>query len=167
MDTYKITASRFKHSGLYDLTSYYNVLFDTLRVMGFDVEEWKYRNKLGPDGTTVELELFWTARMALDSYSRMLINIKTLIVGMSKQQTQIDGKPVTRDKGTLELELKAFVEVDYKNAWEANPILHQLRNLYDRFLYKDALNTIKGKTEGAMNKLNSEMKAFFNMQKFM
>jgi len=164
METLKITGSRFKYDGLYSLSSYYNLLYDVFRTMGYDVEEWKYRNKLGPDGTTVELELFWIARRKVDNYARILINCKTLIVTMSKQQTQIDGKPVMRDKGTLELELKVAVEIDYDNKWMINPIFNQLRRIYNNVLNKPALNVIKGKAAGEMGKVDSEMKAFFNMQ---
>ncbi|MDD5182307.1 MAG: hypothetical protein PHC66_04005 [Candidatus Nanoarchaeia archaeon] len=166
METLAITKSRWKHNGLYDLTSFYNILYDTLRVLGYDVEETKYRNKLGPDGSTVELEMFWDARRNYDNYARIYIKCKTLIVGMSKQQTQIDGKPVTRDKGTLELELKVSVELDYKNLWVSNPLFSQIRWVYDRFFFKTPLAIIKSKAESEMNKFSNEMKAFFNMQKY-
>jgi hypothetical protein len=164
METLKITSSRFKYDGLYSLSSYYNLLYDVFRTMGYDVEEWKYRNKVGPDGTTVELELFWTARRKVDNYARIVINCKTLIVTMSKQQTQIDGKPIMRDKGTLELELKCAVELDYENKWMINPVLNQLRRIYNNVLYKPVLTVIKTKAGGEMGKVDSEMKAFFNMQ---
>jgi len=167
METISVTKSRFKHSGLYNLSSYYNVLYDTLRVLGYDVEEVKYRNKIGPDGQTVEIELFWDAKRKIDDYSKMFIYAKTLIVGMSKQQTQIDGKPVTKDKGIAELELKARVEVDYQNKWEANPIMQQLRWWFEKYFYHDKLNFIQSKVAADMNKLENEIKAFFNMQTFL
>lgn len=167
METLSVTKSRFKHSGLYSLSDFYNVLYDTLRVMGYDVEETRYRNKLGPDGQTVELELFWDAKRKIDDYSRIFIFAKTLIVTMSKQQTQIDGKPVTKDKGTLELELKARVEVDYQNKWEANPIMSYLRKFYEKYFYHAKLDLIQAKAAAEMMKLDSEMKAFFNMQSMM
>lgn len=167
MEALSVSKSRFKYSGLYSLSSYYNVLYDTLRVLGYDVEEVKYRHKLGPDGSTIELELFWEARRSLDNYARIFLKVKTLIVGMSKQQTQADGKPVTKDKGTTELELKAQVEVDYKNLWESNPIMSPLRRFYEKYFYHQKLDLIQVKAASEMSKLETEMKAFFNMQTFM
>lgn len=167
METLRIASGRFKHDGTYSLSSYYNLLYDTLRIMGYNVEETKYRNKIGPDGTTAELEITWAARRNVDNYARILFHVKTLIVGMSKVQTQIDGKPVTRDKGVLELETRTSVELDYENKWISSPIFNQLRRIYNNFFYKNVLGIIKGKAGGELDKLNAEMKAFFNMQKFM
>lgn len=167
METLTIGKNRFKHDGQYALSSFYNVLFDTFITMGYSVEETKYRNKLGPDGSPVEHEISFECRRVVDKYARIFIRAKTLIVGMSKVQAQIDGKPVNRDKGTLELEMKSFVELDYENKWITNPVLNQVRRIYNNIFYKETLTLIKAKAGGEMDKVNNEMKAFFNMQKFM
>lgn len=167
MDELTVTKSRFKHDGLYSLKSYYNLLYDLLRTMGFDVEEKSYVNKLGPDGKSSELEISWVCTANVDDYARIRLHVKTLIVGMGKQQTQIDGKPVTQDVGSLELELKSFVDVDYKNKWASNYFLSWVRDIYDKYFYKSKLGTIMEKSGTAMKKVDNEMKAFFNMQRFM
>lgn len=166
MEEIKVTKSRFKYAGLYSLTSYYNLLYDVFRTTGYEVEEWRYRRKLRPDGSTEELEIFWDCFKKKDEYSKIKIFTKTLIVGMSEQQTQIEGKPVKRDKGTVELEMKASIMIDTGNQWDANPFLRHFRRFYDTYFYKPILDNIKRILIDDHYKVENEMKAFFNMQTF-
>ena len=166
MEAIGITKSRFKHDGLYALSSYYNVLYDVFRGLGYDVEETRYISKLNPDGSTKELEISWECRKKIDNYARIFIFCKTLIVGMGKQQTQIDGKPVSRNSGVLELELNVKIELDYDNKWVSSPFLSGLRYFYDKWFYSDTFNNIKERAATEMYTVENEMKAFFNMQTF-
>jgi hypothetical protein len=167
MEEVKITKSRFKYSGLYALNRYYDLLYDTFRTNGYNVEEWRYRHKLGPDGNTVELELFWDCNKEIDEYSKIKIFAKTLIVGMNKQQTQIDGKPVTKDSGVVELEMKVSIFLDKNNKWEVNPLLRHFRPFYDIYFYKNIFNNTKRVAIDEHFKVENEIKAFFNMQTFL
>lgn len=167
MEELAVSSNRFKHDGLYSLSSYYNLLYDTWRSLGYDVEEIKYFNKLNPEGKTSELEIVWECTRKIDGYTRIYIRCKTLIVGMNKQQVQIDGKPVTRDSGVVELELKSTVQTDYDNKWVSNVLLESFRKYYDMFFYKPTLDVIKGKASSDHYSVENEMKAFFNMQRFM
>jgi hypothetical protein len=167
MEEVKITKSRFKYSGQYSLSSYYNLLYDVFRSNGYDVEEWRYRHKLNPDGSSNELELFWDCIKKIDEYSHIKIFAKTLIVGMGKQQTQIDGKPVTRDTGVVELEMKVSVVIDRLNKWEIDPLLRNFRSFYDVYFYRPIFNNTKRVSIEEHYKVENEMKAFFNMQTFL
>lgn len=167
MEEVTILKTRFKYSGQYSLSSYYNLMYDIFRSMGYGVEETNYIRKLNPDGSQKEIELVWDCLGTIDGYSKIKINAKTLIVGIGTQQTQIDGKPVTRDVGTLELEMKSSILIDYENRWESNPIMRHLKGFYDKYFYKPVFDNLIAKTAGNHYKVENEMKAFFNMQTFL
>jgi len=167
METISILGGRAKHKGIYDLGAYYDFLYDTFRGRGYEVEEINYRQKVGPDGEPVELELFWTCYRVIDDYARFNMWCKTLIVGIKKEQVVINGQPTTKDFADVELELKGKIELDWKNLWSSNPILKFFRDIYDVHIYREVFNNLKKKLTEDYYFVEGEVKAFFNMQRFM
>jgi hypothetical protein len=164
MESIAVTKSRFKYAGLFMLGAYYDMLYDTFRSKGYHVDEFRYRQVMKPDGTPGELELFWNCYKHIDDYCVIKIFAKTLIVGLDKKQTQIDGKAMDLDKGVVELEMKCEVVLDKLNQWDANPMMIHLRPFYDTYFYKNALKNITAKATDEHNWVENQMKGFFNMQ---
>ena len=164
MEEIAITKGRAKYSGIFDFSAYYRLLYDLFRSMGYDVEEQKYTNKTKPEGDEVEIE--WNCYKKVDDYSLFRIFAKTLVLGLQKKQVVVEGVQTTKNYGTIELEIKCFIQTDYENRWETNPMMKFLKGVYDTYFYRSTLETWKQKVITDMHTVENEVKAFFNMQRF-
>lgn len=165
MEEIVITKTRMKYNGIFDFGDYYRLCYDIFRSLGYDVEEQKYKHKTKPEGDEVEIE--WNCYKKVDDYSLFRIFAKTLVVGLSKVQVVLEGVQTSKNTGDCELEMKCFIQTDYENRWETNPMLKFLKGVYDVYFYRSTLNNWKEKVATDMHTVENEMKAFFQMQKFM
>ena len=165
MEEIAIAKARTKFSGIFSIKDYYRLLYDIFRSLGYDVEEQKYKHAVKPEGDEIELE--WQCWKKVDDYARLRIFAKTLVVGLQKVQVQVEGAQTTKEKGSCELELKCFVQTDFENRWEVNPMLKFMKGVYDTYIYRPTFATWRDKVAGEMHTVENEMKAFFNMQRFM
>jgi len=165
MEEITVASARIKYAGKFDLGDYYRLLYDLFRSLGYDVEEQKYKHKTKPEGDEIELE--WNCYKKVDDYTRFKIFAKTLIVGLHKVQVQVEGVTTSKHVGDCELSFKAVLQTDFTNRWETHPFLKFMKGFYDAYIYKGQLEEWKVKILEDMNTVENEMKAFFNMQKFM
>ena len=165
MEEITVTKARTKFKGLFDFGDYYRLLYDIFRSMGYNVVEQKYKHKNIPTGDEIEIE--WNCYKKVDDYSLFRIFAKTLIVGMEKVQVTVDGVQTKKEQADCELELKCFVQTDYENRWETNPMMKFLKGVYDTYFYRATLETWKERVATDMHTVENEIKAFFNMQRFM
>ena len=164
MEEFAIIATRQKFKGIFSLSNYYSALYDIFRRKGYQVFEVKYRFKNIPG--SAELELFWECFKKIDSYVRLKIFAKTLIIGLSEVETTIEGVQAKREKGDVELEMKCWVQTDYSNTWETSSFLRTLKPFYDRYFYRRTFKELEGTVAGHLYTVENEIKAFFKMETF-
>jgi hypothetical protein len=165
MEEISVAKGRAKYTGIFDFGDYYRMLYDLFTSMGYSVEEQKYAHKSVPTGDEIEIE--WNCYKKVDDYSLFRIFAKTLVLGLQKVKVVVEGVQTTKNQGSLELELKCFVQTDYENRWETSPILKFLKGIYDAYFYKATLDNWKEKVAADMHTVENEVKAFFHMQRFM
>lgn len=165
MEEISITKARIKHKGIFDFGDYYRILYDMFRGMGYDVEEQKYKHKSKPEGDEVEIE--WSCYKKVDDYSLFRIWAKTLVIGLQTVPVPVEGVQVKKNSGDTELELKCFIQTDYTNRWETHPFLKFLKGIYDMYLYRSTFESWKQKITTEMLTVENEIKAYFQMQRFM
>ena len=165
MEEITIGKAKARFVGLFDFGDYYRILYDVIRSLGYDVEEQKYKQKSKGDIDEVEIE--WQCYKKVDDYSMFRIFAKTLIIGLKKVTVNVDGAQSTKNEGDCELELRCFIQTDYENKWETNPMMKFLKGVYDLYIYRATFNSWKGKVSTEMKTIENEMKAFFQMQRFM
>jgi len=165
METVKITQTRIKFSGLFDLGEFYRLLYDIIKSMGYLISESKYTHKASPGGDKVELE--WNCFKKVDDYAQFHIFARALITDLQKVQVKVDEATATKNKGDAELELTCSVVTDYENRWETNPISKFLKGIYDIYFYKSTFDTWVTKITSEMHTVENEMKSFFRMERFM
>ena len=161
----KITQSRIKFVGVFDLGDYYRLLYDIIKSMGYLIVESKYTHKTNPAGDKVEME--WNCFKKVDDYAQFQIFARTMITDLQKVQVKVDDVTATKHKGDAELELVVSIITDYEGRWETNPVLKFLKGLYDIYFYKSTYDNWVSKITSEMYTIESEMKSFFRMEKFM
>lgn len=160
-----VTKARVKYTGIFDLGDFYRLIYDLMRSLNYDVEEKKYSHKVKPEGDGVDIE--WECFKKVDDYTQFKIFLRAGISGVQKVQVQIEGTQATRNRGECEVELKCYLQTDYENRWETNPLLKFLKGIYDVYIYKSTLNLWKERIASENHTIENEVKAFFNMQRFM
>ena len=165
MEEITITVGRVKFSGIFSYDDYYKLIYDLFRSLGYDIEETKYSHKTSPTGDSATIE--WNCYKKVDDYTMFKIWAKTEIDGLEKVQVQLKDQTLTKNKGMCYLDMKAIVMTDYENRWEINPIMKFMKGFYDVYLYKSTFETWKAKLALDLHTVENEVKAFFNMQRFM
>ena len=162
----KITQSRIKFVGIFDLGDFYRLLYDIIKSLGYtNIIETKYTHKTNPAGDKIELE--WNCFKKVDDYSQFHLFARALITDLQKVQVKVDDVTTTKHKGDAELELVCNIVTDYENRWETNPISKFLKGIYDIYFYKSTFDTWVTKITSEMHTVENEMKAFFRMERFM
>jgi hypothetical protein len=119
MEAITVTVGRVKFVGIFSFDDYYKLIYDLFRSLGYDIEETKYSHKTTPIGDSATVE--WACYKKVDDYSMFKIGAKTEIEGLEKVQVQLKDQPMTKNKGSCYLELKAEIMTDFENRWEVNP----------------------------------------------
>jgi len=163
-EEFRLFGTRQKFAGIFSLSAYYAFKYDLFRRKGFIVYEDKYRLKKVPGGN--ELELFWTCFKDIDSYARIKISAKTLIVGLDKREVTVEGVPVMMDKGNVELEMKLDIVTDYANRWEVNSFLRTIKPLYDKYIYREKFKELERIAFNHLYFVENSVKEFFKMESF-
>jgi len=157
-----IKSARIIFNGYLKLDDYYDYLHKIFVWLGYLVDEVLYRHKESADGKR-EIELFWDCKKDVDSYTRLRISVNLFVGGLMKVEVVKDGEKLRMDKCEVDLKLKAKIVKDYRNFFE-NPFLKPFKYLYEMVWYKATLDSWKSKIEDDLLRIESEMKAFLNLQ---
>ena len=163
-EEFQLHSTRQRFSGAFSLGKYYDFLYDLFRRVGFVVCEDKYRVKNVPGAA--ELEIMWSCTKDPDSYSRIKIAAKTLLVAWDKKEVMIEGIPTIMDKGDLELELRVTIVTDYNNRWETNPFLQSVKPIYDKYIYRNNFRELEKIAINYLYFVENQGKEFFKMETF-
>jgi hypothetical protein len=161
-----ISEARVKYKGIFEFDDYYRILYDLFTAQGYMVDEVKYRQKEAPDGSR-EVEIIWKCIKDVDDYTRFLIEVTTFIVGMKEIPVQRGEMKTVATRGDIEIRMKSVLVTDYQDRWETSPFLKFLKGVYDRYIYRSTFEGYKDKVREEMYLVENEIKAFFNLSRFM
>jgi len=165
MEDITVIKTGVKFTGIFSFDDYYKLLYDLFSSIGYAVVEDKYSHSTKPTGDSMDIE--WNCFKKVDDYSMLKIWARTSINGLEKVQVKIKDTMTVKNKGTIALDMKASIMTDYENRWEINPILKFLKGFYDVYFYKSTFESWKERATLDVHTVENEVKAFFNMQRFM
>jgi len=158
--------SKVKYAGVFDLKGFYKLLYDILAVtLKYTVEEEKYKEKVDSGGKLLEIR--WRAEKKVDDYTLFIIEVNIFITGLTPVTVERDGVETKANKGDIEVTFKCKLQTDYEGRWESSPILKFLKGVYDTYLYRSTFENWKKKIYEEMYTAQNEIKAFFNLSRFM
>ncbi len=158
--------SKVKYAGIFKMKEVYRVAFDILTTeMGYDVEEQKYREKVTPEGK--EIEIIWIAEKKINDYYKFKIKVNFFVVGLKEVEVEKAGVKVKMDTGDIEITIKSYIISDWEGRWENSPVLKFLKGVYDKYLMRSFYQELKARIYDDAYKLENELKAFFNLSRFM
>lgn len=149
-----------KQKASFNMIELYNTLKEWFRLKGYILYEKEYDDKIKNNKKDTKIK--WEATKAIDDYTLFTIELSMKIsdykIISTKKEKLVDG--------SLKMEFKSYIETDFEEKWESNPLLKFIRGTYDKVMNtekrKKYEKTLNDNTHEAYNKT----KFFLNMYKF-
>lgn len=161
---YAIENQKLKQSGLFNLDEFYKIMYRWFEVYGYEFHEDLYKVSDDPSGAQL-LELRWTTKKNVDSYIRRVIKMGFLITGFTKAEVEKEGIKIKTNKGTIEIRITAYLELDYKDEWTTG-FKRNLRTIYDKYLIKERIDQACTQFYDEVGRFVEELRAFLYLNQF-
>lgn len=150
------------HEGLFSFKDIYKFTYDWLASYEYVIIEKKYSEKIKAEGKEVEAE--WHCFRKISDYFRYKIKMTIKVKNMNTVETVRNGVKVKRDKGEIEIKFASYLEKDYENKWESNPITKFFRGIYDKYLIKNTIELYENRLGAEIDELIAQTKAFLALE---
>jgi|SRR3989338_5101239 len=155
---------KVSYEGLFDLHELYTLINQWLKDKGFDSREQRNQEHVRPGGRFIELELLpWKK---ITDYARHVVRLNIKILGLKDVVVEEDGKRVTLNKGTVNITLDGYLDMDYEDRWEAKPFYFFIRTLFDKFVYRTYSTQYEELLIENCLQILSTIKAFLNLYQY-
>jgi len=155
---------KIKQRSVFNLDELYKIMWRWFELYGYDMQELEYRDSV--EGNSKHLEIKWKATKRIDDYIQLVIITNFLILGLEKAEIEQDGIKIKTDKGEVEINLSAQLEKDYEEKWQDSGWSRVIRDIYDKYVIKNRIESLEGELYEEVYKLIDEVKAFLNLHRF-
>ena len=150
------------HAGIFDFKEIYGFLYEWFTSYEYVVLEKKYSEKIKAQGKDVEIE--WLCLRAISDYFRFRIKIKIRVLGMTTVELVKGGTKIKKNKGEIEIKFGSYLERDYENKWESNPISKFLRGIYDKYIIKSRIEAYEDRLGTEVDEVIAQTKSFLALE---
>ncbi len=158
-----VFSSKIKYGGVFNFSEFYLFCYDWLsQEVGLKIAENKYQEKLSGDSKDVEVE--WKCNKKFDDYFKFEAGVKIKAKGLKKKEIIVEGKKITTNEGSVEVEIKGDLVRDYDNKFNTTPGKQLFRTLYDDWVIKPKKDEMSGKVVGACDGFLTQAKAFLDLE---
>ncbi len=150
------------HAGVFDFKELYRFLYEWFTSYEYVVMEKKYSEKVKVQGKDIEIE--WLCLRKISDYFRFRIKVTIRILGMIAVELARGGVKIRKDKGEIEIKFGSFLERDYENKWETNPVAKFLRGIYDKYIIKSRIDAYEDRLGTEVDEVIAQIKAFLALE---
>jgi CRISPR/Cas system-associated endonuclease Cas3-HD len=154
---------KIKQKGIFGFKDFYEYLYSALVDEEYSVHETKYIEKILKDGSSKDVEIFWTAKRTISGYVRFEIKLDWLILGMKKVKVKKDDREVSMESGSLEIRFSASLIKDPSNKWNT-PFFKILRKFYDKYIIRTRIEDYELKLYEHVNDIIANAKAYLALE---
>ena len=122
-----------KYNGSFDLDKLYKDIKAWFDNNSYDFDEKEYKEKRQAHGDEILIEFICERK--IDDYIRFNLRIKFLMLNVKKLSK---GHYI----GNFRANIAAFIEFDYNNEWQYNPIKKILFFIYNNFIIKNKIESV-------------------------
>ena len=144
-----IYASRFrvKFKDVFDMKRLYALLREWLKEHGWadikgDGEHYEtlYLQKEDKKGAK-EIYMWWRlGRFPVkNSYYKYILNVDYHTITLTDKEIVYEGKKLKVNKGTIEVRIRTYIELDYEGKWSSHPVLNFFKDIFRERIYKKDL----------------------------
>ena len=155
---------KIKQKSVFNLDQLYKTMFRWFELYGFDMQEREYRDSV--EGNAKHLEIKWKAVKRIDDYIQFVIITNFLVLGFETIEIEEDGVKMKTNKGEVEMNFYAYLEKDYEDKLKDSGYAKVIREIYDKYIIKNRIESLEGELYEELYKLLDEIKAFLNLHRF-
>ncbi len=155
---------KIKQRSVFNLDELYKIMWRWFELYGYDMQELEYRDSL--EGNSKHLEIKWKSIKRIDDYLQFVIITNFLILGLENVEVEQEGVKIKTNKGEVEINFSAILEKDYEDKWTDSGYSRVIRDVYDKYVIKNRIETLEGELYEEIYKLIDEVKAFLNLHRF-
>jgi len=160
----KLVSNKIKYDGIFSFKDFYKFCYDWLsEETGLLLSEKKYKEKLSGDAKNIEIE--WSGFKEVSDYFKFEIEVKFNIIGLSNiEATNLDGKKIKTNKGSVEVSIKGNLIKDPKGKFEKNGFLKFLRGFYEKMIISSRVEQMEGKLIEDCDEFLAQGKAYLDLE---
>ena len=157
----RVFKGKIKQKGIYDYKAFYEFVYDYLSEEEYDVHESLYHDTA--KGDAKDLNIQWSATKIISDYFKFEITLGWIILGQKKIKLNRDGKEVSMDSGTLEINFEATLIKDHENKWNSG-FLKVLRDIYDEYIIRSRIDDYEVQLFEEMNEIIATIKSYLAIE---
>jgi hypothetical protein len=154
---------RFEYNGPFDANDLFRMISNFIFEKGFDFKQDKDFEINKPHGKFIEWEISPWKRVT--DYVRYIIRVRIVGYDIVKTDANTGRKKTKIDSGRLVITMDGMVEYDYDYYWDDKPILHFLRTIYDKFVFKAYTERFEQRLVHDVNHLHDNIEKLLNLHR--
>ncbi len=152
---YIIKTIQISRSGVFDLREVYKLMKQWAYQRKYQFIEKEYRDEDKSTGKKIVIR--WDFKKKVDDYTRTFIDV--IIRGNNLREVSVKKKKLVQ--GDITVELESYVEKDYEENWEKNPVSKFIREAFDKIIATQHFDKVHKDLRNETYALYDEVKRYF------
>ncbi len=152
------------YEGLFSVSDLYQLIDEWFRWKGYDKKENKNIEIVKPEGKYIEIEIEPWKKVT--DYAKYVIKARMQMFDIKEVEVEKDKAKLTLNQGKVQISFAGYLETDYENRWEGQPVFYFIRTLFDKYFYKPFTSGFQRGLKEEVTQLHGEVKAFLNLYKY-
>ena len=154
---------KIDYNGPLDVHKLLALIENFLWERGYDKQQEKDFEQNTDKGRFIEWQ--YKPWKKITDYIRYMVKIRVLGYDLARIDTHVDGKKAKVDSGRIIVIIDGYMEYDYDNKWDLNPLMELIRGVYDHFIYHTYTERWEGRLTNDINSLHDAIEKFLNMHR--
>ena len=151
---------KLEYKGLFEAKNFFKLVDSWLSERQMEKKNTKDVEIMTPEGKFIEWEISpWTK---CTDYMRLYMKIRVLMYEVKKVEAIRDKKKIVLDHGHVIIILDGYLEHDYEHRWDGTPMLHFIRTMMDKFVYRTYTQKYEQRWTHDCHQIYDLMQRFFN-----
>jgi hypothetical protein len=152
------------YEGIFNLKEVYRLLYDWMSDKGYVPVEKRVHESVTKAGKHVEVELEPFKKYT--DYAKSVIRIHVTAHGLTDVEATVDGRKRKMQKGSVRVTFDSWLETDYEQRWETQPVFYVLRTMFEKYVYTPFLSGFITSVRDDTLHLKEQVKAYLNIERF-
>lgn len=155
---------QLEYSGLFDLNGMFKMIDGWLFERGYEKRTNKNFEETTPTGKFIEWEI--ASWFKQTDYIRNIIKVRMLFYDLKKVEATKDKEKAKVTQGRVIMYFDGYIEFDYLHYWDEHPVLHFLRTIYDKFVFKAYTERFEQRITRDVHELYGLLEKYFNVYRY-
>ena len=159
-----VSGLTLEYEGLFDSPELFKFIEDWFKTHGYEKHEIKNIERVTEKGKQVQLEQM--PYRDINDYTRFEVYMRIRINDLTEAKIKRQGKEFKTNKGTVSVNMDAFLATDIRYRWEGHPFRFFLRTIFTRFINKEYIRTYEQRLIEDVKNFHGELKSYLNLNRY-